>query len=269
MSASKFKLSQSVGVDRSLNIPIELSWDYLNVGDSVELYEQQVIAEVLGDGRDFEVTRFANLPYSGTPSEITEINYKFYFYSGGSLSNQINWQSSYLAQGFDTQDVYYFNRNFANSFFKLDFYDNNDEKRQVNYFTIIIPTQQGLITPAVMQRTNVTIKKPEFVLDYTGDKEGFFIYWLKSREFLDITNFWMTAKFYNAEKGYFVKMMNEGQWNFALSGTPYMFDISKLFYYHVKLDYPTQTYQIFNQVQQRLGDAANPINWYEYVNPPQ
>jgi len=138
MSASKFKLSQSVGVDRSLNIPIELSWDYLNVGDSVELYEQQVIAEVLGDGRDFEVTRFANLPYSGTPSEITEINYKFYFYSGGSLSNQINWQSSYLAQGFDTQDVYYFNRNFANSFFKLDFYDNNDEKRQVNYFTVLI-----------------------------------------------------------------------------------------------------------------------------------
>jgi hypothetical protein len=269
MPANKVKLSQSVGLDRSLNIPIELNWDYLNVGDSIELYEQGVIAEVLGDGRDFEVTRFANQPYSGTSSGVTEINYKFYFYSGGSLTNQLNWQPNYLAEGFSTQDIYYYNNNFANSFFKLDFYDNNDEKRQTNYFTLIIPTQQGLVTSAIMQRTNVTIKKPEFVLDYVGDKEGYFIYWLKSREFLDITDFWMTAKFYNAEKGYFVKMMNEGQWNLAQAGTPYMFDISNYLYLPVKLDYPTQTYQVFNQVRQRLGDAANPINWYEYVNPPQ
>jgi hypothetical protein len=61
---------------------------------------------------------------------------------------------------------------------------------------------------AVMQKNPVSIKKPYFVLDYVGDKEGFFIYWLKKRTFLDIKTFYMTAKFYDAKKGIFVKMMN-------------------------------------------------------------
>jgi hypothetical protein len=93
----------------------------------------------------------------------------------------------------------------------LDLYDNVDEKRQTNYVTIIIPTQQGLKMDAFMQTTPVTINKPSFVLDYVGDKEGFFIYWLKKREFLDISTFYMTAKFYDAKNGYFTKMMNMPQ----------------------------------------------------------
>lgn len=270
MSVSNYKLRQSVGTDMSLNVPINLSWDYLNVSDSIELYEQNVIGQVIGDGRNFEVDRFANAPYSGSTgtTEITSINYEFYFFSGGNVNNQTNWVNNYLAQGYLTQDIYYYNRNFANSFFKLDFYDNNDEKRQTNYFTVIIPTQQGLTTTAQMQRTNVQIRKPSFSLDYVGDKEGFFIYWLKSREFLDITSFWMTAKFYNAEKGYFVKLMNKGQWLLAQAGTPYMFDISKYFYLPVRLDYRNRTYRVLDTLFNEIGSPQNPIIWYEYVNPP-
>ena len=55
------------------------------------------------------------------------------------------------------------------------------EKKQINYLTAIIPTQQGFKMPAILQRTPVEIKMPKFQLDYVGDKEGFFIYWLKSR----------------------------------------------------------------------------------------
>ena len=133
--------------------------------------------------------------------------------------------------------------------------------------TIIIPTQQGYKKPAMMQRTPVEIKIPKFTLDYVGDKEGYFIYWLKKRTFLNIDTFFMTAKFFNAEKGYFVKMMNQGQFNIVAN--PYNFDTLTNFYYPVKLDYDTQTYQVFNSNDQRVGLATNPIKWYEYVNPPQ
>jgi lipoprotein-anchoring transpeptidase ErfK/SrfK len=120
-------------------------------------------------------------------------------------------------------------------------------------------------------------------LDYIGDKEGFFIYWLKSRDFLDITTFYMTAKFFNASDGQFTKMMagrypcdqsnlpislrdttNPSQGCFA--GNTTKFDNAKHFYYTVNLDYETQTYQISNSNGQRVGTTI-PIKWFQYVNP--
>jgi hypothetical protein len=91
-----------------------------------------------------------------------------------------NWRVNYISEGFTPQEIYYYSNNFSNSFFKLDLYDTPDDKTQKNYVTIIIPTQQGLKMHTQMQRTQVSINKPQFVLDYIGDKEGFFIYWLKS-----------------------------------------------------------------------------------------
>jgi hypothetical protein len=158
----------------------------------------------------------------------------------------------------------------------LDFYDTPDEKQQTNYLTIILPTQQGLTMEAQMQRTLVNIRKPQFVLDYVGDKEGFFIYWLKKRTFLDIDTFYMTAKFFNAKTGQFTKMMTGRGTNSIeltngpqsyISGNKYAFDNTQFLYYTVKLDYEKQTYQVFNTYGQRLGTNL-PIKWYEYVNPP-
>jgi hypothetical protein len=51
----------------------------------------------------------------------------------------------------------------------------------------------------------------------------------------------------------------------ALMENKYSFDGTQLLYYKVKLDYPTQTYQVFNTYGQRLGTNL-PIKWYEYVN---
>jgi hypothetical protein len=115
------------------------------------------------------------------------------------------------------------------------------------------------------------------VLDYVGDKEGFFIYWLKKRNFLDVSTFYMSAKFYNAKTGQFTKMMTGKGTNpldqtngpqVYLSGNKYAFDSTQYFYYTVKLDYTTQTYQVFNTQGQRMGTNI-PIKWFEYVNPPQ
>lgn len=265
------------GTDKQINIPVRLTWDYLGLDMAIDEYESQIITEVVGVGRDFEVSRFAHAPATGT-TDNTEINYEFYFYSGGSLDNISSWNNDYMSEGFTPQDLYYFNNNFANSFFKLDFYDTPDEKRQINYLTVIIPTQQGLTMNTQMSRNVVSVKKPKFILDYVGDKEGFFLYWLKKRTFLDIDTFYMTAKFFNAKTGQFTKMMTgggtdpldntNGPQSELAPGLKYNFDNLLYFYYTVKLDYGKQTYQVFNTLGQRLGTNI-PIKWYEYVNPPQ
>ena len=265
---NKVVIRQDGITDKQINIPVELQWDYLGLDMAIEEYEQTVITEVIGIGRDFEVSRFEHLPATATTNN-TEINYEFYFYSGGSLNDINNWRINYLGEGFTPQEVYYYENNFSNSFFKLDFYDTPDEKAQTNYLTIILPTQQGLTMETQMQRTLVNIKKPKFVLDYVGDKEGFFIYWLKKRNFLDISTFYMTAKFFDARLGVFVKMTNTPQSNIT---SPFTFNGEDYFYYKVILDYNTKTYEVFDSNSNssffgsRVG-TTSPIKWYEYVNP--
>ena len=235
MDVNKIQIKKEGFIDRELVIPVQLTWDYLGLDQSIDEYEAEIINQVTGRYGDFEVTRFAHAPvavsdpYSDNAFEFTDIQYEFSFYSGGSLSNSANWRNNYMSEGFTPQEIYYYTNNFTNSFFKLDLYDNVDEKRQTNYITIIIPTQQGLTMDTIMQRTPVKIKKPYFVLDYVGDKEGFFIYWLKKRNFLDIKTFFMSAKFYDAKNGYFTKMMNMPQ--SSIVGDKFTFDSTKYFYY--------------------------------------
>lgn len=271
MSVNKYTIKQRGVVDKQINIPIQLSWDYLGVSDSIDEYESKIIDEVIGKGWDFEVSRFSHEPYG--VDESTAINYEFYFYSGGSMNDITNWRINYISEGFTTQEIFYYSNAFTNSFFKLDLFDSLDEKKQTNYVTIILPTQQGLTMDAIMQRTPVKIKKPKYILDFVGDKEGFFIYWLNSRDFLNIDTFYMTAKFFDAKRGGFVRMMTGSNDASDLTNGPqsklgnkYIFDNSQYFYYVVRLDYSKKTYQVFNTNNQRLGTTI-PIKWFEYVNP--
>ena len=263
MSVSKYRIRQTNLSDKTISIPIELNWDYLGLDMSIDEYESNILEQVVGTGFDFEISRFEHAVDNKT--QETKIKYQFFFHSGDSLDNIESWDVNYINAGFTPQDVYYYTNRFSNSFFKLDFYDTMEDKTQANYLSIIIPTQQGEVMITNMQTTQVSIKKPEFNLDYVGDVEGFFIYWLKNRNFLDISTFYMTAKFFNANTGQFVKMMNSNGPQSKL-GDKYVFESSKYFYYKVKLNYDTQTYEVFNSDDLRVGNDI-PINWYEYVDP--
>lgn len=257
--------------NQTINIPIEINWDFLGRTDSIELYEDEVIREVLGVGEDFEISKFSHEPYGN--NEQTKINYKFYFYNSPSPVpvSSTDWDNTYLftnaiPSGFNASQVYYYQRPFTNSFFKLDFYDSPTTQGQTNYFTIIIPVQQGdtelaSISPLIPP---VKIKKPDFFLDFVGDKEGFFIYWLKSTSFIDINKFYMTAKFFDARIGVFVKMMNVPQAS-LLPANQFTFNGEEYFYYTVELDYDKKTYVVKDYLGTRIG-TGTPINWYEYVN---
>jgi hypothetical protein len=118
-----------------------------------------------------------------------------------------------------------------------------------------------------MARTPVKIRKPKFKLDYIGDKEGFFIYWLKSLEFIPLNTFYMTAKFFNAKTGAFTKMLNKPQ-STIVNNNKFVFDNIDYFYYRVVLDYVNIQYTINDLQGNRVGTTST-IKWYEYVNPPQ
>jgi hypothetical protein len=50
------------------------------------------------------------------------------------------------------------------------------------------------------------IKLPDFFLDYVGDKQGYFLYWLKNPSEIKPDVLYMTSKFFNAKTGQFIRM---------------------------------------------------------------
>ena len=256
--------------DQYINLPIEIKWDFDGRDDSIELYEEEVIKDIIGVAKDFEIMRFSHEPYNNGAS--TEINYEFNFFNnlqsaGVNIltSTSADWASSYLNEGFESTQVYYYENPFTKSFFKLDFYDTDDVNNQTIYFTIIIPVQQGLSETTTISPIlpDVQIRIPTFKLDYVGDKEGFFIYWLRKTDVINLSTFYMSAKFFNARLGGFIKMMNTPQSNLP---NKFIFDARKYFFYKVNLDYNNKTYSIYDKVGSRIGTTSS-IKWYEYVNP--
>ena len=260
-------------VDKNISIPIEIKWDYLDREDSIQEYQEVITKEVIGIPKDFEISRFAHEDYDSK----TSINYEFYFYSGTPLYGAFTaatsgfWLTSYIQQSFTISDLYYQRRSFTNSFFKLDFYDTKNGVNQINYFTVIIPTSQGETTEVSLSEylPPQKIKKPIFKLDYFGDKEGFFLYWLRDKEFYNIDTFYMTAKFFDAKLGQFIRLMNRGQFDSSLKnfGNWWRFKDEDYFYNKVVLNYDNKTYQVFDINDQRIGTENNPIKMYEYINP--
>jgi len=252
--------------------------------DSIEEYQTTVIKDVIGFTSDYEILRFSHAPYfSGYSTSMlpqtsiykTQLTYEFNFFSGNPASvttnippiSPSNWVSSYLDTngGFLPTQIYYYEKPFTKSFFKLDFYDTNTGVTQTNYFTVILPVQQGLTETSSVSSLlpDVQIKKPTMNLDFVGDKEGFFLYWLRKRNFLNINTFYMTAKFFDARIGSFITMMNVDQLS-PLLGNRFQFDESKFLYYKVVLDYDNYTYKIFDVVTGSNTPIHN-IKWYEYV----
>lgn len=272
-----FRKIQTVN-EQFINIPIELTFDMEGREDLISQWEDQVIEEVLNPINDFEITKFAHKDYFENNVLKTSINYEFYFFdylTDLTASTITNWNTDYENASFTDSEIYYFANSFKGSFFKLDFYDSNISETQTILLSVIIPTQQGLKEPGTigppLNQTQVEVKKPKFVLDYSGaDKEGFYIYWLKDRGYIDRNEFYVSAKFFNAKKGQFVRLLNTPQSSF-IGNNRFNIDKTEYFYYKYELNYSTNQYEVYTYDNtigntQRVG-TTTPITWYEYVNP--
>ena len=270
MDATRIKIVKD-DINKFINVPVNMQWDFIGRDDSISEYQTEAVNKVIGGAQDFEIIRFAHNIFLKDNTEIKHV-FNFYDYLQPITATTIPltaWASSYLNNGFSVQDVYYYSKSFTKSFFKLDFYDSPDDTVQNLYLSIILPIQQGLTQTASLSPTlpPVEIKKPEMILDYIGsDKEGFFIYWLRSRDFIDVNTFYMSAKFFDAITGVFKQMNNVKQT--LLLPDKFTFNHSDYNYYKVDLDYNNKTYEVFStSTGLRFGDNNSPITWYEYVNP--
>jgi hypothetical protein len=269
MSVNNYRILKST-LDQEVVIPVEINWDFLDRSDSIKPFEQQAIFDSINQKKDFEVARFSHFGFFNPYLNIvnTDINYQFNFVQSAATVSTATWLPSYVQRGFTPTEIYYYQNPFKKSFFKLDLYDSPNNKNQTNYVTIIIPTQEGYTTPTLVGYQTQNIKIPQFKFDFVGDKEGYFIYWLKNRSVMDVEVFYMTAKFFDAKKGVFVKMMNRPQ--STIVGNPFNFPQEQYFYYKVILNYDFYKYYIYDIATGSdvlIGWDGNPIKWYEYINP--
>lgn len=185
------------------------------------------------------------------------LNINFNFHNGKELDSINNWSSSYLAKSidFNVEDVNTVANNFNNSFFKLDYYDTPFSKSQKVYLTTILQASNGI------KIDGVTI--PTYLLDYTENTEGFFVYWLKDKEIFNFDTFYVSATFFNGKTGVFTRMANVCQ-----STTSDRYNLNEVFdfYYKINLNYNTYTYEYYDiKDETQVGVKKNPMKWYEYV----
>lgn len=292
MNVNNYRIKK-ITKDIDFNIPIDINFDVLGREDLIQQYEDKVVNRVINPVDDFEIVKFGHKIYT-LPAEptdgivvptsqlfATKLEYEFLFFNRNlpinetTLSNSYLWvnnfhytdNNNYSGETFSYSEIRQLSNNFKRSFFKLDLYDTDESETQQIYITLILPATQGIkevITPTSgqPQTDNIPTQRPKFSLDYVGNKEGFFIYWLRNPTYLNIDKFYMSAKFFNAKTGQFIRMLNRPQSSIPQKHT---FEKKDYYYYRVDLDYESHEYTInFNNL--RIG-VNQPIKWYEYVNP--
>ena len=201
MNNNYYRFSLNIN-DKDIIIPVEISFDTEGRDQGVEAYEEEVLQQLINGVDDFEIAKFAHAPWD-TNADVTQIYHQFNFFNPNTSTDFIttppsitDWLDDYEYATFTDSEIYYFSNSFKGSFFKLDFYDSKVNEKQKILFSVILPTQQGLKEPGFIgpafNPTQVQVKKPKYILDYTGqDKEGFFYYWLKNPNYMNQTTFFM------------------------------------------------------------------------------
>jgi hypothetical protein len=149
--------------DGYINIPLEIKWDFQGRDESIELYEEDVIEQIIGGPRDYEIIRFSHDFH--TNNTKTDLNYEFNFFDNnpgtGSdilVATSTDWAPTYLNEGFTSNQIYYYDNPFTKSFFKLDFYDTNESANQTLFFTIIIRDHQTSYFFIYIRKTTIIAK---------------------------------------------------------------------------------------------------------------
>jgi len=202
--------------------------------------------------------------------------------------NTITDWYGYDFQNFTPEETYKNNKSFTKSFFKLDLYNSRDRKQQKLFISIIISPINGqkILRPTLSVQCPSEIPDgryncrpdgeqfcptPNFELDPINNNEGYFIYWLKEKTFLDLDVFYMSCKFYNAKTGEVTQLINTDQVGINNdTGKPFSISKEDYYYYRVVLNQDRFTYTIFRTSDGvRIGeDMTNPIKFYQYFNSP-
>lgn len=187
------------------------------------------------------------------------LNFKFNFLTSNDITKVNNWGVSYISDRTKFINADINSNGFENSFFKLDYYDTPFNKSQKLYFTIILQAKNGI-------KSN-DIVLPEYFLDFDSNTEGFYIYWLRDKTIFNLDTFYVRVSFFNGKTGNVTNFSNVCQ---GATNITDRYNLNEVFdfYYRLKLDYITKTYEYFDMKQEnkRVGVKDSPIIWYEYIS---
>jgi hypothetical protein len=257
MDVNKIKLKES-DLNRDIIVPIDMTWDFMGRGDTVDTYLQTVIDEYTGVPQDYELARFSK---SNQINGGTSVTYNFNFWDTDTAS----YQNTYVVPGrFNAYQLYYETNPVKKSFFKMDLYDSPNPSNQRIMLSIILAYRQTKTTEVkTYNDKDYEVKKPSFLLDFIGEREGYFIYFFEDQNITSVTDFYMTAKFFSGLDGQYTKFTNEPQTSFGSN----IYKVpNDSFYYKLTLDYTNKTYKIYNNYV-NTNTEINVLDWYEYVNP--
>lgn len=257
MDVNKIKLKSSV-LNRDILVPIDMKWDFMGRGDTVDVYLQTVIDEYTGVPKDYELSRFSK---SYQVNGGTSITYNFNFWDVDNSS----YQNTYVVPGkFNAYQLYYETSPVKKSFFKMDAYDSPNPSNQRIMFSIILAYRQTILTETkTYNDKDYEVKRPSFLLDFIGEREGYFIYFFEDQEITNVTDFYISAKFFSGLDGQYTKFTSAPQTSFGNN----IFSVpNEIFYYKLSLDYSNKTYKLYNQYN-NPNSEINVLDWYEYVNP--
>lgn len=263
MIVNKYKILQNTDNEYKLVLPIQTDNYHLGLDMGIETIETEVVKEIIGRPKNYEISRFVHKQAS-TDKQDSSLNFIFKFFD----TSQNDWVSTYLTN-FEPIQIYYNTNSFSNSFFKLDFYDSNEKRKQKIIFTIIIPTQQGetvsnQIFPSwYPDEGYVNLRTPTFVLNYLQDREGYFIYFLSDPTIININTFYVSFKFFDGNLGQFKSFLTTNPSSFTNNN----FNPDEYSFLKVVLNYSDYTYKYFNMNGIQVGGVNNKINLYEYINP--
>jgi hypothetical protein len=250
MIVNNFKILKS-NIDRNLVIPINLKWDFLDREDSLNVYQESIITEIIGEPENYETARFSyNYP----------VRYVFNFKN----TENTDWVNSYVDSGRFTENQVLNKTNaFLKSFFKIDFYDSQNTRRRKNFLTIILNKKNDTTNIELNNDQGIRqLSIPSFSLNPLTNPEGFYLYWFENPNILNLNKLYMTVKFFDGSNGTFTTFTTKKQTN---STTPNRLG-SDYFNREVNFNYTNYTYMI-----QNVGSQVplTTINWYEYINPPE
>ena len=256
---NKIKIVKT-NTNHQIQVPIFENWDYSNREDSINEYSKDILKELAGSGIDYEIARFSQKPYmeriilpDRTEIDVPRLGIKHVFNFFNPDTN--TWENNYINPNyFSFNDIRNNDKSFKNSFFKLDLYDYMEQSKRKNFLTIILQNNQDTFTYTNNSKDYI-LKKPSYDLNYNKNSEGFFMYWFKNQDILNLNKLYMTAKFFNSKTGKFVTFLNQPS------------TISKVnnirFYYEVGFDFENYLYEYRNP----NGVSRYNMQWYEYINP--
>ena len=210
---------------------------------------------------------------------------------------------AYNFQGYTNEEIAANTSDLNKSFFKLDFYDKVDKPKQKFYMSSLFSpirgnrlnldsidldcdyggaanadwTTLGMNEPdspitnmsngSIIYDTTRDVLIPTFTLDMDNKSSGYFFYWLKNKELINIKHFFISAKFFNARDGVITRFLN--QLPSTLPATKMnSFDPIAYLYYRVQINQTNYTYKVLDLTGIRVGTSpATAIKYWEYINP--